>query len=208
MKRRILAALLAAAAATAHADVIWNNGLGADHATSGYFSSSQQHWRTYDNFNLSDRATIDHVFFQMGLTSGPFDGSFTFSVYDYGGGNHVGGQVYTTTLSSGGYSAASVPIDSFPNGPFYAVEFDMAPLDLAPGRYLLSFYGLDMDFRSPNVGNNHYFLQQHFSEPAEIRTGDTPFRLEGTVHVVEPATALMAALSLAALVAVRRVRPA
>lgn len=208
MKRFVFAALLASASAVAQADVIWDNGLGADHATSGYFSSSSQHWRTYDNFGLSDSATVDHVFFQMGLTSGAFAGSFTFSVYDEAGGNAVGSQLYTATLGSGDYSASPAAIDSFPNGPFYNVEFDIAPLDLGPGRYWLSFYGLDMDFRSPNVGNNHYFLQQHFAEAAEIRAGDTPFRLDGTVHIPEPSSCALAALSLALLGAARRRKPA
>ncbi len=209
MKRLILAALFASFGAAAHAAVVYDNGTAINNATSGYFSSEIQDWRVYDDFTLSGTQTIDHVFFQMGLTSGPFNGEFSFSVFNYLGGNNVGSMISTTTLHQGQYTANLNGLVSWPNGPFYDVTFNVAPLTLGPGSYLVSFYGHDMDFRLPNVGSGNNFLQD--GGYVFTRAGDTPFRLENNStgnKVPEPASLGLLGLGMAALAFGRRKKAA
>lgn len=211
MKRLFLAAILAAFTALAHADVIYDNGLGQDFANSGYNSSALEQQRLYDDFSVTGTYNVENVFFQMGLTEEPFFGSFTFTVYNDAGGGAIGSAIYTRTLNVGDYTATQNSIVSFPFGPFYDVNFATDGLTLGAGNYLLSFYGLDLDFRTANTDDpNGTFLRElEDSGTVLLVAGGIPFRLDGTAPattIPEPSSLLLSAAALAAMAFVRRRR--
>lgn len=211
MKQLFLSLLLAAGASFAHADVIHDNGLGQDFANSGYLSSELNSRRAYDDFSLTGTRTIESVFFQMGLTQDPFEGSFTFTVYDYDQIGVPGSILYSATLNAGDYTASPNAILSFPFTTFYDVNFNIAPLTLGPGDYLVSFYGLDLEFRTPNTEDPDDFFLLQFEDLDQIFgvSGGLPFRLDGSTpagEVPEPSSLLLAGIAMAALAAARRRR--
>jgi len=166
---------------------IFDNGLGQDDTTSGYHSSELHDMRVYDDFTLSQAASIESVFFQEGITPGGTLADFEFAIYADAAGN-PGSQLFSTTASTGNYTATPNSISSTPHGQFYDIDFNLpSPIALGPGTYYVSFYGLGAtEFRTPNVGSGNGFLQQMGSASTYYytRIGDTPFRL-----VVLPAPA-------------------
>lgn len=207
MKRLFLAALLAAFTALAHADVIYDNGLGQnDSPSSGYFSTALQQQRVYDDFSLTGTRNIDSVFFQIGLTEDPFFGAFTFTVY-----TEAGDALYTRTLNIDDYTAVPNAISSYPYTTFYDVNFAVSGLTLGAGNYLLSFYGLDLEFRAANTDdpNGVFFLQFEDNGDTFAIPGGLPFRLDGSTPpstIPEPSSLLLSAAALAALAFHRRRR--
>lgn len=213
MKRLFLAALLAACTALAHADVIYDNGLGQDFSPrSGYFSTALQQQRLYDDFSLAGTRSIESVFFQMGLTEDPFFGAYTFTVYNDDGNGAIGSALYTRTLNIGDYTAIPNSIVSYPFTTFYDVSFNTGGLTLGAGNYLLSFYGLDLEFRTANTDDpNGTFLHQlEDTGTVVVRAGGIPFRLDGNIPastIPEPSSLLLSAAALGALAFHRRRRP-
>jgi hypothetical protein len=212
MKRLFLAALLAAATALAHADIIYDNGVGQnDSLRSGYYSTALQQQRLYDDFSLAGTRTIDSVFFQMGLTEDPFIGAFTFTIYNDAGGGNIGSAVYSQTLNYGDYAAIPNAIVSYPYTTFYDVSFATSGVTLGAGNYLLSFYGLDLEFRTANTDapNGSFLLQFEDSGDVFEIAGGMPFRLDGITPpstVPEPSTLLLSGAALGALALQRRRR--
>ena len=214
MKSLFLAALLAVSTALAHADVIYDNGLGQDFSLrSGYFSTALQQQRLYDDFSLASTYNVENVFFQMGLTEDPFFGSFTFTVYNDAGSGAIGSAIYTRTLNFGDYAAVPNSIISYPFGTFYDVNFATDGLTLGAGSYLLSFYGLDLEFRTANTDdpNGDFLWQREDTGEVFAIEGGMPFRLDGrtpSATIPEPSSLLLSAAALGALAFHRRRRRA
>jgi len=210
-----LVSLMLSASCMASAGLIYDNGEAESGATSSWYSSEIQGWRVYDDFVLTQDSNITNVFFSMGLTknTGPFDGEFSFSIFNYLEGSGVGNQVYTKTLSSPDYSAnlnSDVIMDL--EAIAYDVQFAIDPLTLISGRYELSFYGINMDFRQTNVGSGNGFYQNNSSRGLARPNADTPFQLYGTTTPVpEPTTLAIFALGAIGLASRRfnkQVKPA
>ncbi|MFT6417898.1 MAG: hypothetical protein ACJA1K_000161 [Cognaticolwellia sp.] len=195
MLKAAVAGLVLSVSGFANAGLIYDNGVGVNNADTGYYTSNVRSFQIYDDFTLASDSTITDVFFQMGLTSGNFDGSFSFTIFNFLAGSGVGAQLYTQTLNSGDYSASLNSISSHPSGPFYDINFDIPSLDLSAGNYELSFYGLGMDFRIPNVSSGNGFYQN-----SSFISGDTPFALfDNSVQVPEPSTLAIFALGIMGL---------
>lgn len=179
----------------ANAGMVYDNGVGANNGDSGYFTSNVHSYRIYDDFFLASDSKITDVFFQMGLTSGSFDGSFSFSIYNFIAGSSVGTQLYSQTFNSSEYSASLNSLSSYPLGPFYDINFAIPELALIAGTYELSFYGIGMDFRIPNVASGNGFYQN-----TSFIAGNTPFALmDNSVKVPEPSALAIFALGLLGL---------
>ena len=199
-----LLAVLIASAGQVQAAVIFDNGLAVNDQMSGYYSSEFQNWRVYDDFDLGTNSTVTDVFFQMGLTSGPVDGSFSFSIYNYLGGNNIGSLIHSEVLTNGDYSAEVNTLSSYPFGPFYDISFTLAaPVSLAAGDYAVSFYGLGaMDFRTPNTGSGNDFYQLEGDALIYVLGGNTPFTLfDNSQGGVVPEPSSLAIFGIGAYVA-------
>lgn len=170
----------------------------------GHYSSQLRGFTVYDDFTLSAAGTINHVVFDEGLTSGLFNGSFNFSVYQYAGAQSVGALISTTTLNPGSYTATHI---NSSGAPIYSVDFSMADLALNAGTYYLSFYGLgNMDFRAVRNGNTGNFLQYHGSSYYQSGAGGLGLRLENveTNAVPEPSSLALFGLGIAGLLVAQR----
>ena len=171
---------LALASQPANASVIYDIGVAVNNGDSGYYSSQLQGWRVFDDFSLSQSATVGSVWFQEGTTSSAAGqlNSFSFSIFGSSAGQ-PGSLLFSQTFNPGQYTATPNSISSYPFGPFYDISINLSSgVTLGAGNYFVSFYGLgSTDFRTPNVGSGNSFLQQLGSSSFNTPSGNTPFRL-------------------------------